>query len=233
MVAATIVAMIVASAPPARPAAIAYAPKPKTVIDSGQAVASVHEIVEVRHPQRREPCNQQMRPRARARQATTTTRRRRSAPRDAAIPRCPGGHPTATRRSAAGAAQATAAVAAKRCQPACLSKWRCPPPRGTGSLCNERVLGRSTGRCPDRRRMLSASQDTKVAAQNDSARVIEICPLWGSEVGKDAPASRCLDPFFARSDNCSLQARPRPNYTHRDALAGTCNSFEKGGSLLQ
>jgi hypothetical protein len=71
--------------------------------------------------------------------------------------------------------------------------------------------------------MLSASQDTKVATQKGSASVIETGPFWGSEVGKDAPASHCLDPFSARSNYFRLQAWPRANYTHGDTLAGACN----------
>jgi hypothetical protein len=91
----------------------------------------------------------------------------------------------------------------------------------------------STGSRPDRRRTQSASQDTKIAIQGGSTKVIEICRLWGSEVGKDVPASHCLYPFFARRVQHALQAGPRTNYTHRNAPAAPWKSRGNCIAVLQ
>jgi hypothetical protein len=91
----------------------------------------------------------------------------------------------------------------------------------------------STGSRPGRRRTQSASQDTKIAIQGGRTKVIEICRLWGGEVGKDVPPSRCLYPFFARRVQHALQARPRTNYTRRYALAARWKSRGKCIAVLQ
>jgi hypothetical protein len=57
--------------------------------------------------------------------------------------------------------------------------------------------------------------------------------MSGSEVGQDAPASCCLYPFFARHDQRAQEARPRTDYTHRDALATPWKPFAQSSFLLQ